>query len=303
MKHDERTGLLFAIAGFSLLSCGDAVVKTMTGEWSPLAVAALRFTIGAVGLAALLGVREGTQAFRPRSWRLQIARGVCLGISTLFFFSAVFLMPLAEATALVFLAPIFVGLLSGPLLGEKVTRATWTASIFAFAGVLIILRPNVAELGWAAFLPVAAAVFFALMVIANRASAGQGSALSMQALLACVAAPVLVLAAATGHLTGAPFLAVSTPDWTIVARCAVVALTASTAHWLIYLGTTRAGASTIAPTSYVQLLVVGAIGWLFFDEFPDAATWLGAAIIVAAGLYLWRQGAAAKSDVAIDRSA
>jgi drug/metabolite transporter (DMT)-like permease len=75
-----------------------------------------------------------------------------------------------------------------------------------------------------------------------------------------------------------------------MARCAVVALFASTAHWLIYLGTTRAGAASIAPMSYAQMLVAGTIGWAWFGDRPDLMTLLGAAIIIAAGLYLWRAG-------------
>ncbi|QYU69646.1 DMT family transporter [Leptolyngbya sp. 15MV] len=186
----ERSGLLLALAGFALLSCGDAVIKSMAGQWSPIAVAALRFSIGAVGLSALLALREGTPAFRPRKPWLQVARGVCMAGATLCFFSAIFVMPLAEAMALSFVAPILTALLSGPLLGERVRPAVWLASAIAMGGVLMILRPNLGLLGPVALLPLASAVFFSLMVIANRASAGQGSALSMQVFLAaCTAAP------------------------------------------------------------------------------------------------------------------
>ncbi len=290
MKQDERQGLLLALAGFAVLTCGDAIIKTLAGEWSPIAVAALRFVIGAVGLAALLGLKEGPSAFRPRRPWIQVARGASLAGSTMFFFAALFAMPLAEATALVFLAPIFTALLSGPLLGEKVRPLTWIASVIAFGGVLLILRPNVAELGWVAFLPLGAALLFSLMVIANRASAGQGSALSMQVYMAGIAAPLLVAAALAGHLSGSTALAVDWPDWTIVARCAAVAVTASIAHWLIFLGTSKAGAALVSPMSYVQLLVAIILGWLLFSDIPDVTTLLGATIIIGAGLALWWQG-------------
>ena len=65
MQQDERSGLLLALTGFALLSVGDAIIKTMAGQWSPLAVAALRFAIGAAALSALLLVTEGPAAFRP----------------------------------------------------------------------------------------------------------------------------------------------------------------------------------------------------------------------------------------------
>ena len=290
MRQNETRGMLLALAGFALLSVGDAVVKTMAGEWSPIAVAALRFTIGATVLAGLLLAREGRGALRPANPLLQIGRGVALATATLLMFSAIFVMPLAEATALVFVAPVFTALLSGPLLKEQVRPATWVACALALVGVGIILRPNLTNVGWLAFLPLGAALCMSLVTIANRASAGQGSSLAMQAYIAGVAAPTLIAAAFVGAASGGPALAFGVPDWSVVGRCALVALTASSAHWLVYLGTERAGASRIAPMTYVQLLVAAILGWLLFDDRPDLLTLLGALVIIAAGLYLWRDG-------------
>ena len=287
MKSNERSGILAAMLGFALLSVGDAVIKTMAGEFSPLGVAAMRFALGAAGLSLLLRLNEGAAAFRPRKPWLQAARGACLAIASLCFFSAVFVMPLATAMALAFVAPVVVALLSGPLLGERVRPAVWAASGAALVGVMIILRPNFAELGWAVLLPLASASFFALMIIANRASAGQGSALSMQVYVQVAAMPLLLLAAWGGHVSGVSALQLSMPDWTILARCAFVAITASTAHWLAYIGTQRAGAATIAPTTYIQMLVATGLGWWWFGDVPDLLTLLGAAIIITAGLVLW----------------
>ena len=290
MQQDDKAGMLFALAGFTVLSGGDAVIKTMAGDWSPVAVAALRFSIGALGLSVLLWAKEGRSSFRPQSPRLQLARGACLALATLFFFSAIFVMPLAEAMAVALVAPVLTALLSRPLLGETIRPATWIACVIALAGAGLVLRPNLLELGLLALLPLASATFFSLMVIANRASAGQGSALAMQAYIALIAAPVLVLAAIGGKISGVPALDFGWPDWTVVARCTFVALTATTAHWLVYLGTMRAGASRVAPMTYVQLLTASFFGWALFDEVPDAAALTGGAIIIAAGLYLWRDG-------------
>lgn len=287
MPHSERSGILIVLCGFALLSVGDAVIKTMSGEWSPLAVAALRFALGSAGLSVLLAANEGKAAFRPRNPRLQAARGFCLAAASLCFFSAIFVMPLATAMALAFVSPVIVALLSGPLLGEKVRSAVWYASLAALVGVGLVLRPNLAELGLVALLPLASAFFFALMIIANRASAGQGSALSMQVFVQIGAMPLLILAAVGGHISGFESLEVNAPDWTIVARCAVVAVTASSAHWLAYIGTQRAGAATIAPTTYVQMLVATMLGWWWFGDVPDLLTLAGAAIIIGAGLLLW----------------
>ncbi|QFT77197.1 DMT family transporter [Erythrobacter sp. THAF29] len=290
MTSEERTGLAYAITGFAILSVGDAVVKSMAEDWPPYAVAALRFTIGALALSVMLWRSEGASAFKPRNPWLQIARGICLAIASVSFFSAIYLMPLADAMSIGFLAPVLTQLLAGPLLGEKVRPAVWGVSIVALIGVGIILRPNLAELGWAALLPLNSAVFFALMMIANRASAGEGSALSMQVFIAGICAPILIVLALGIKLSGIPALDFGWPSWDVVLRCAIVAFTASSAHWLAYIGTAKAGAAQVAPAIYVQMLVAIALGWWIFGDRPDLFTLGGAGLIIAAGLYLWRDG-------------
>ena len=126
---------------------------------------------------------------------------------------------------------------------------------------------------------------------ATVTSTGSGSALAMQAYMALIAAPILILASVGGEVAQIDGLRLSWPSADVIFRCAFVALTASTAHWLVYLGTTRAGASQIAPASYIQMLVATLLGWWFFGDVPDAITVAGAAIIIGAGLYLWRDGA------------
>lgn len=291
MEHNERKGQLIALAGFASLSCGDAVVKTMAGQFSPVAVGAVRFALGALILSGLLAWREGLGAFRPSHPWLQLARGLCLSFASVLFFWAIFEMPLADAMALSFVAPVFTALLSGPFLKEKVHRSVFVACAVALTGVIIVLRPNLAELGWVALLPLGSALFFSCIVMLNRATAGQGSALSMQVYMAIVATPILTVAAFIGDASGNPALALDgLPDWTIIARCGVVAISASTAHFLIYLGTQRAGASAVAPMSYIQMVVATLLGWIVFADFPDLVTWAGVTVIIAAGLYLWHSG-------------
>ncbi|MCK0128881.1 DMT family transporter [Erythrobacter sp. F6033] len=297
MTGEERTGLAYAVAGFATLSVGDAVVKSMAGDWPPYAVAALRFAIGAIALSALLLKNEGVKAFKPTNPWLQVARGFCLAAASTCFFSAIYLMPLAEAMAIGFLAPVLTQLLAGPLLGEKVRPAVWAVSLVALTGVGIILRPNLAELGWAAFLPLISACFFALMMIANRASAGQGSALSMQVFIAAVCAPLLIILCLGIKATGVSELDFGWPSWDVVGRCAIVAFTASTAHWLAYIGTSKAGAAQVAPAIYVQILIAIVLGWWWFGDRPDLLTLGGAGLIIAAGLYLWRDGLKAAAPI------
>ncbi len=297
MTRDERLGLILATTGFATLSFGDAVVKTAAGEWPAHAFAALRFVIGASVLSLILLKKEGAGAFVPVSPWLQIARGACLALATVFFFSAIHIMPLAEAMAIAFLAPVLTQVLAGLLLNEEVRRSVYGVSCIALIGVVIVLRPNLAELGLAAFLPLLSATFFALLMIANRASLGQGSSLSMQVFVAVVCAPVLIVISAGLKVSGIQAMDYSWPAWDVVARCALVALTATTAHWLVYIGTSKAGAAQVAPAIYVQMIVAIIMGWWWFNDRPDVYTLGGAGLIIAAGLYLWRDGLKADGEV------
>ena len=287
-----RSGLLFALCGFALLSVGDAVIKSIAGAWPGTAVAALRYSIGAIGLGTLLFLKEGRQGFAIPMPRFQLLRGCAVALATICFFSSIFLMPLAEATAIGFTSPMITGILSFIFLREATSRTKWLATVMAFGGVLLIMRPNLAELGWAALLPLVAALSMACVMIGNRAVAGAGSPLLMQFLVASVAVPFILTAAILGHFSGFDALHIDVPDWTIVARCAVVAMTATSAHWLIFMGTTRASAADIAPMSYVQLLIALALGILIFGDWPDLTSLTGSGIIIAAGMLLWRKSAA-----------
>jgi drug/metabolite transporter (DMT)-like permease len=289
LSSSARSGLLFALCGFALLSCGDAVIKSIAGAWPGPAVAALRYTIGATGLGILLLIKEGKSGFALPRPRIQLMRGAAVAAATILFFSSIFLMPLAEATAIGFTTPMITALLSAIFLKERTRAVTWVASLAAFAGVLIILRPNIAELGWVALMPVGAATCMALMMMGNRAVSTAGSPLLMQFLVASIAVPFVITAAAVGHFSGVEALRVGMPDWTIIARCAVVAVTASFAHWLVFMGTTRASAAEIAPMTYVQLLIAMALGVAVFGDWPDLTSLAGSAIIIGAGLFLWHQ--------------
>lgn len=288
--HSERIGLAWALIGFACLSIGDAVVKSIHGAWAPTAIAATRYVLGAAGLGVLLALREGRAGFSMPSPALQLLRGFGVSIATVGFFSAVMVMPLAEATAITFTSPMITALLSALFLGEPARRETVLASIVAFAGTLIVLRPNIAELGLAALLPLMSAVGMSLLMIGNRATAGRASPLASQFFVASIAAPLLLVATWIGGMSGVPQLALGVPDWTILARCALVACSASFAHWAIFKGTAKAGAAAVAPMTYVQLLVATVLGVVFFGDWPDGPTLLGAALIVASGLWLWRSG-------------
>ena len=287
-SSSARSGLLYALCGFALLSIGDAVIKSIAGAWPGTAVAALRYSIGAIGLGTLLFLKEGRQGFAMPLPKLQWLRGFSVAMATICFFSSIFLMPLADATAIGFTSPMITAIFSAIFLHERTHATKWIAIFVAFGGVLMIMRPNVMELGWVALLPLAAAMSMAFMIIGNRAVAGTGSPLLMQFLVASLAVPFILGAALIGHFSGVEALHVGVPDWTIIARCTLVAVTASFAHWLIYMATTRASAAEIAPMTYVQLLIAVGLGIILFGDWPDLTSLAGAVIIVTSGLILWR---------------
>ncbi len=172
------------------------------------------------------------------------------------------------------------------MLGERTRPATWAATLLAFAGVLVVLRPNLVEIGLAALFPLGAAFGMSWLMMLNRMTAGIAPVMVMQFLLAAVAAPLLVAAAAVLHAGG--LVPIGPPSPATVGKCLGVAVFATLGHTLIFAAVERASASTVAPMTYVQLLVAAGLGWLWFGDRPDLATFGGAALIIAGGLLLWR---------------
>ncbi len=287
MQHSDRAGLLFALAGFCILSIGDAIIKGMAGEWPATAMATTRYIVGTALLAVLVARHQGLAALALPRDKLQWLRGVAISCSAVGMFLAVWIMPLAEATTIAFTQPIITAVLAMVFLKEKANRATWIATFAAFVGVFIVLRPNFESAGWGVLLPLMGASGMAVTIIANRAVSGRASVLAMQYYMSVTAMIFLLLATTVGHLTGVERFQVDVPHWSVLARCAFIGLTATLAQWLIFMGTERAGAGTIAPMTYGQLLMAVVLGWFFFGDHPDAVAMLGAVIIIGAGLFLW----------------
>ncbi len=285
MKSNTAAGLAFALIGFVLLASGDAIVKSIGGMWPGTAIAALRYTIGALVLVPLLYQLEGRPAFSNANWRLQSARGLAVAISAICFFTALAFMPLAEATVISFLNPLFSAFFSSFFLGEKAPKSAIFASLAALIGVILVMRPNFAHVGFTVLLPVIAAIGMALLMVLNRQVAGSASVLSMQAFVSLTGAGILIFFTVLGHVT--EVATVTWPSNSIIIKCAIVAFTATFAHTFIYLATTRASAALVAPMTYVQLLVALAIGYLMFNNFPDTQALWGSALIIGSGLYLW----------------
>ena len=290
MQQSDRAGLLYALVGFCTLSIGDAIIKGMAGQWPAPAMAATRYVAGTILLTVLLARSEGFAALRLPRDPLQWLRGVAISISAVGMFLAVWLMPLAEATTIVFTQPIITAVLAMLVLGERARLSTWLATLVAFGGVYLVLRPNFETAGWGVLLPVMSAAGMAVTIIANRKVTGRASVLAMQYYMSVTAMLFLLVATTAAHLTGVGQFRMHWPEWTIVARCVFIGLTATFAQWMIFMGTVRAGAGTVAPMTYGQLLMAVALGWVFFGDRPDLAALAGAGVIIGAGLFLWWRG-------------
>lgn len=290
MEQSDRSGLLYALAGFCTLSIGDAIIKSLAGEWPAPAMAMTRYIVGTIVLAILIVRFEGKAALALPRDAIQWGRGIAISLSAVGMFLAVWIMPLSEATTIQFSQPMITAVLAMLFLGERARGSTWIATLAAFVGVFIVLRPNFATAGWGVLFPLMGAAGMATVIILNRKVHGRASVLAMQYYMSVTAMIFLCFATLAGHFSGIESFAMHIPAWHVVALCALIGCTATMAQWLIYMGTAKAGAGTIAPMTYGQLLMAVALGAIFFNDWPDAYGLLGAVIIIGAGLYLWNEG-------------
>ena len=198
------------------------------------------------------------------------------GAARLFFISGLRFLPIAEASATGFVAPLFVTALSIIFLGEKVGLRRWIATAVGLIGVLIILRPGTGAFHPAAFFPLVSALAWACTLIMTRMMSGTERAITTMTYSSI--AGLLILSALV------PFVWV-TPTWHDIAFGILIGVASTAGQWIVVLAFRYADASVLAPFSYTQLLWVSVLGYLIFGEVPDAYTITGAAFIVASGLY------------------
>lgn len=281
-------GIALAMGAYCCYPMGDAVVKAITASYPGTGISAIRYIISTIALGIASWLHD------PRAFRsfpcpaIQIGRGMAMAISTASFFFALGFLPLGEATVILYLNPVLIVILSRLFLGEQVPAVAWVATILAFLGVVIVIRPDVGHVEWVACLPLITAFSMASFVILNRMGAGSGGVLHTQFLISLMAVLFSSLIALGGHLTGIERLHLSLPPARVLIGCAGVAIAATAAHGLLLMATERVPAGRIAPFAYVQLLVAVLLGMLFFDDRPDWITGAGAALIVMAGLMTWQ---------------
>ncbi len=285
--HAPRHALVIALLGFFLLASGDVVAKGIAADWPGSATGSLRYALGTIGLAAIVAIRFGRAGFVfPKPW-VQLGRGMAVGTATATFFLSLRVMPLADATAIIFTSPVWTVILSFLFLRERPAPAVLVSIALASAGVLLILRPNVLAFGSEALLPLVSALAMACLFILNRRAGGTAPIIVLQLLVALMALPVLFAIAAFGHFSGDPVQAIGWPSLKVMIGCLIIAITATCGHWCLFRATELASAATIAPMTYVQLLVALTAGALLFGDLPTWTMLAGAGLIICGGLWLW----------------
>jgi drug/metabolite transporter (DMT)-like permease len=270
--------MLIAVALFAIM---DAGLKVLSTRYPPLQVSALRGLASLPLVAAWALATVGPRALLRVRWPLHLLRGgLSVGMMGGFIYGLA-RMPLSTAYAITFAAPLLVTALAGPVLGEKVGPRRWTAIVIGLVGVLVVLRPTGAgmlTLAGAAVL--GGAVCYAISILTTRAMAHRESSQAMVLWLVTMMS-VFAGALALPHwqpMTMAdlsPVLAIG-----MAGALAQVALTEAFRH---------GEASQIAPLEYSALLWGVLADLLLWRTLPDAATWVGAGIIIASGLYLLRR--------------
>ncbi|ACA17356.1 protein of unknown function DUF6 transmembrane [Methylobacterium sp. 4-46] len=271
-------GIGLVVLSTIFLSSSDAIAKYLSGSLPALEIAWLRY-VGFVGVmlaAALLTRRRGRSPLRSARPGLQVLRGLALVGSALLFLSGLRYLPVAEATAISFVSPIFVTALSIPLLGETIGVRRWIAALVGLVGVLIILRPGTSAFQLAALLPVASSLFWALALVATRKINGYDAPQTTMTWSALVGFAVLTCLV--------PFAWVA-PNLDEIAIGAAVGLISTTGHWIVTTAYRHAPASTLVPFSYTQIVWAALIGALAFGSRPDAFVGAGVLVIAASGLY------------------
>jgi drug/metabolite transporter (DMT)-like permease len=232
-------------------------------------------------MALLLTTRMPGASFPTRTPWLQLGRGLCQVGSSLLFILGIRDIGLAEATTIGFIGPILLTFLSISLLGETVDLRRWLALSVGMLGVLVVLRPGPGTFHPEGLYRVASAAFWALgTILTRRMTATERPATTM--FWSAVSGLIVLSAIIPFHFVPPT----TTQLWLSVAQGVLSTL----GQWLVILSLRLAPVSTLAPLSYVQLLWMTIAGFLVFGAWPDSWTCLGAAIIVASGLYTgWRE--------------
>lgn len=288
MSSSDRIlpGVLLMVGFCVVAPLIDVSAKLASATVSVGQITAARFVLQAALMAPIVWALGHSFRLTPRTLGLAALRAVFLVLSSFTFVSAVRVMPVADALAIVFVEPFMLLLLGWAFFGEAVGPRRILASAVGFLGAMFVIRPSLSLFGPVALFPLGTAVSFAAYMIATRILSRQLHPVPMQfhtALLGfLISAPILVLAAPAGF---AP-LALSWPEGAAWGFLVGVGLASTVSHMAITYALKYAPSATLAPLHYLEIVSAVFFGYLVFGDFPAAMTWVGIALIVASGLYV-----------------
>lgn len=265
--------------GVALLTANDAASKYLVQTYPVGQVIGLRQAGTLLVLIPYVTWVSGWGALRVVRWGGQLTRGLLFIVGSVFIVLSLHALPLATAITMLFASPLFMVLLSAPLLGERIGPYRWIAVLGGFAGVLIIVQPGATAFQWALLLPLAAALVNASRDVLTRQLSRTETS------IAILFWSNLVLLA--GGLSTAPF------GWLPVTATAAFWLLAAgifngSAHFFIIEALRVGEASVVAPIRYTALLWAALFGYVLWGELPSLWLWVGAAVIVGSSLVMIR---------------
>ena len=208
---------------------------------------------------------------------LQIVRSVLVLLATACMFFALGYMPLADAVAITFVAPLLIVALSAVLLKEVVGPRRWGAVIVGFIGVMVIIRPGAGTFQIAALLPLTAALFYAIFQIITRIISHRSDPLNM-----------LFYTAVTGAVVMTAIVPFSwqTPSYDQWLMLVAIGLLGGLGHYALIRAYERSETSLVAPFAYTEIIWATLLGFMVFGAFPDIYTFFGTVIIITSGVYI-----------------
>ncbi|MGC6440171.1 MAG: DMT family transporter [Candidatus Puniceispirillaceae bacterium] len=285
--QNHRLGI-FLITLSMLYLPGLDVFGKLLGEngMSAGQIAISRFVFQALVLAPIVLIL-GVWSLDRRLFAIQMLRGACMAIASLFFFAALKYMPLADSISIFFVEPMIVTLLSVFILGERIYFRRIFAIITGFIGALLIVQPNFLMVGPAALLPLGTAFFFAIYFILTRFLSADVHPFWMQLNVAVAAIPtmglgVLLFPQSEWFILRMPVAI----EWGWIVAMGVIA---TSGHLLLVYAMQRAPANLLTPFQYVEIIGAVMFGYLVFGDLPTIQTIAGIVIIVASGLYIFHR--------------
>lgn len=281
IKKQSRAfqGFLLAASGLLLFACMDATTKYFTARYNVPFVMAMRYLSQLSLMVIVLAPRHAQQMVTTQRTGLVLLRAASLTMGSLFVGLALQRMPLAETTAINFLSPMLVVLLASPLLSERIGFWGWVAALGGFLGVMIIVRPGSGLDPIGVMYSLLGVGVGAAYQILSRVLAPSEKAVAMLFYTALLGA----ICYGFGLIW---FWEDRTPSTIEILLLLSMGLTGGLGHYLFTLAFQYAPASVVAPTTYLQLLWAGLLGWLVFHNVPDHWSLVGMAIVAASGVVI-----------------